>query len=1292
MSAIFSPDNHNPPGSSELSYRVGRHPEFFARMLEQLRKETVQSANGRRHRPLARLRTEDKDDPAIALLDAWAMTLDVLTFYQERIANEAYLKTATERLSVMELARAVGYELSPGMAAGAFLAFIVEDAPGSAGAVEISAGTKVLSVPKRQNAMPLTFETAKKFSARPQWNDLKLVTGKPIADTISLEPLVGAPSPVTGTQAAPAADADTWVRGTDFAIVLPKDISEVPKKEVKEQKEILEAIANNTRPPPPAKSSADRKPKPTHTAALRLQGVNNDLRKGDLLLVKRSGHDISSGSLTSWYAGRVQKADADHEKDLTLVHWAVPAGARAIPPDAELYAMRRRTSLFGQNAPEWNTLSNKTRLQIMLGTEIIDVVLHGSTLIAGASDGRLFRNNGGPQWKEINGVRTMAAVTALASHSESLPPLAWTIACFIQPFLFFMYIGLRHFGVGSNPFNQLIDLVDDMLKILRSAVLPDGTPVSSIKFYHVHRVSGWSWRWFSWQTRWHYTPISVERIQDMVSEATINGARVLDRLMDRIAQSTSGNTYVKELQAQVKAYRVYKKGGGFLVAGTAGEGVFISTDDGETWEKSVKGLQSMDIRGVAFDSHGNVFAKTGDGAYKCAEGSSEWKRLAGRPLVEMAAEDKAAKKKAAKKKAVAKEKAAKEGLIAEDLPLDAREFLRPDEDAIAKILTGRLAEDWPSYRLHSNQAVELDSDYTDILDDSLGVLVRDGVDGVRPALIKIGQVSTVFRRDFGVSGKVTRIEIDPAYKFNPHQFGLRDTTLYAVSERLQPALSDPTVEKEASSKDEAGAKVTDAVLQRLAKDQNFKDSKNVINALKQWKDKWGFRNKAELKAALPNIDEKQISLILQHAENIVVKLTINRIGLGLKPGQALAITGNDAQGKKLAEVAMLAKVIEDAQTTVLEFTNPIQNDYMSATISINANVVPATHGEAIEDEVLGSGDAMMPNQRFVLKRKPLTYVTTHKSTLEIRVNDVLWKESPSLYGLDENSKNYVLRDDDKGNTFVMFGDGKHGARLPSGIENVRASYRIGLGARDMPEPDSLVLLANPPQGVREVSNPALATGGADPENHVWTQRVLPRREAPHDRVVSLMDYENVAATFPGVGKAQAVTFRTPDRFLVHITLAGEKGREIPQHAKLLSDLQKAIEQRAAAGQAVQLESYRPRYFGLQAKVYFDPRFLAEKVEQAVRGALLKAFSFAEREFGQDVVESELIPVMQQVPGVIYVVFQGLSLNNKTKLTSLAAHKAHWNEQAGRVQPADLLLLDAANSSIVLSLRPHRQPG
>src|SRR5687767_13242576 len=107
----------NPSGLAAFGYRVGTHGRFKRSLLAGLSLS--------RSAALRELRTREDDDFAIALLDAWATVADVLTFYQERIAAESYLPTATERRSVRELARAIGYELRPGVAAETPLAFTV---------------------------------------------------------------------------------------------------------------------------------------------------------------------------------------------------------------------------------------------------------------------------------------------------------------------------------------------------------------------------------------------------------------------------------------------------------------------------------------------------------------------------------------------------------------------------------------------------------------------------------------------------------------------------------------------------------------------------------------------------------------------------------------------------------------------------------------------------------------------------------------------------------------------------------------------------------------------------------------------------------------------------------------------------------------------------------------------------------------------------------------------------------------------------------------------------------------
>jgi len=152
----------NPPGLDALACRVGTHGRFNSAFHAGL--ATVPE--------LRALATRDPSDPTIALLDSWAVVLDVLTFYQERIANEGFLRTATERCSILELARAIGYELRPGVAAGTSLAFTMDDVAGSPATVQLAIGTKAQSVPG-QDEKPQIFETTEEIEARPEWNALK---------------------------------------------------------------------------------------------------------------------------------------------------------------------------------------------------------------------------------------------------------------------------------------------------------------------------------------------------------------------------------------------------------------------------------------------------------------------------------------------------------------------------------------------------------------------------------------------------------------------------------------------------------------------------------------------------------------------------------------------------------------------------------------------------------------------------------------------------------------------------------------------------------------------------------------------------------------------------------------------------------------------------------------------------------------------------------------------------------------------------------------------------------------
>ena len=165
----------NQAGLSSIAYRTGTWATFNASMLARLSSSDYPALGG--------LKTRSNDDFTIALLDATSVMLDILTFYQERLANESYIRTATQLYSLTQLGQLIGYQPSPGVSASVYLAFTLRAATGlptnlTTAAITIPAGTQVQSVPA-QGQTPQTFQTSANILAKPDWNALPVQTGIP---------------------------------------------------------------------------------------------------------------------------------------------------------------------------------------------------------------------------------------------------------------------------------------------------------------------------------------------------------------------------------------------------------------------------------------------------------------------------------------------------------------------------------------------------------------------------------------------------------------------------------------------------------------------------------------------------------------------------------------------------------------------------------------------------------------------------------------------------------------------------------------------------------------------------------------------------------------------------------------------------------------------------------------------------------------------------------------------------------------------------------------------------------
>ena len=188
------------------------------------------------------------------------------------------------------------------------------------------------------------------------------------------------------------------------------------------------------------------------------------------------------------------------------------------------------------------------------------------------------------------------------------------------------------------------------------------------------------------------------------------------------------------------------------------------------------------------------------------------------------------------------------------------------------------------------------------------------------------------------------------------------------------------------------------------------------------------------------------------------------------------------------------------------------------------NLLTISRGKTVQNEVLGSGDQTQAGQDFRLSQSPVTYLqngASYASTIRLTVNGLPWTEVKNFYGRGPDATVFVTREDSNGATHVTTGDGVNGARLPTGPNNVVATYRVGAGAASPPA-GQLTQIAKPWPGLRSVLNPVAVGGGADPEPANQTRRYAPQSVLTFGRAVSVYDYQAIAAQAPNVTRAQAV--------------------------------------------------------------------------------------------------------------------------------------------------------------------------
>jgi hypothetical protein len=544
-------------------------------------------------------------------------------------------------------------------------------------------------------------------------------------------------------------------------------------------------------------------------------------------------------------------------------------------------------------------------------------------------------------------------------------------------------------------------------------------------------------------------------------------------------------------------------------------------------------------------------------------------------------------------------------------------------------------------------------------------------------------VTTVSRSDFGVTGRVTQIGPIPTSNPGPSDFELRTTAAYIQTEELELAEEPMTATVDLLLKCEPDmlAPVQGDVIELDRQVWGLETDKRLMLSGKPVRVRFGATPEGACPADVFDGVESYILLEAPVSTDEGQAMLIgNRAG-----DESSVVCGEDNSATLMpsqADDGVVAEPVEVKSVTgEIEVTlqSSLSRIYDRETVAISANVILATHGESVS-EVLGSGDASRPYQTFDLKQSPLTHVaasnpTGAESTLAVLVNDVLRNQAPYLYGRSADERVYVSRTDDDGVVTVEFGDGETGARVMTGQENVTATYRKGIGLAGNVRAGQLTMLMTRPLGVKGVTNPCAATGAQDTETRDQARQTAPTKVLTLDRAVSLQDYEDYARTFAGIDKALATWTRLGERSAIVLTVAGPEGVTVDEDGETADALREALRDYGDPYVPILIRSFRPSSFTLAADVQVAPDYLWENVQPLVETALLSAFSFDARSFGQPVALSEVVTVIQNLSGVAAVHVTLLQKNGTSGLEDPLPAELPEADAGAEVQGAELLTID-----------------
>lgn len=1206
---------HNPPGRAALDHRVGEYGSFLAAMLDRLASPAYPALRG--------LTVRTPDDPAIALLDAWAVLGDLLTFHSERIADEGRLRTADDHRSLTLLGRLVGHVPRPGVAADTHLAYTLDRDPRAEDVVvTIPRGAISHSVPAASGEESQTFETSEELTARWAWNELAvrrrrpallgpddlrrrsrlLLAGTSLGLTVGdrLLFVFGGP-PESGSGPSPS-EGRLLLPVSAVSVDREEDVTAIglPRSAPPSLTELVDEVRRWITDPEAAEDPDDRgdaEPSPDHPGPRPVSRLIEDFDAQVLAPLRADLEGIST-------PGQLARRLAEPHDRLA---------------EAQVLA-----------APYEKVAAWFERLEAVIG----ELRERAGESEAARSDtvrprSQLAEDRPGPAPHQLSGsgsaaVRALGAVLP-ALRTRVVPPPSGSRSRAARPSV----TPQRLFAPGS-------DLAAGLLSALDPRVA-DGMYAA--------------WRRAAPPRSAADTPVLRELLAMRVTAAPFGATAPLKPVQDdrgRVIRQTDWPLTGGELTS-VRV--VFDPAGKVPV-----KAEFQHIETGTSWQRT-ENLPTD----VEFDlGPGRVRLSTRAGQ----DHDLSWLRsrptdsqepgvtavlLPGLPaltlFVSRPAED-------GRVHVVVENGEPKQWLLTRGAPPTQITYGRYEltirytpgtEPAAVEIGIATVPEPANRYVL------PLDSVQNSITVGSWVAIERPRKGSTEPGgtpgdtklafvTTRVTAVRTAAYTNYGITGRGTELTLADPW-LDEHDVvlsAIRDTTVHAGGEALRPA-------DEPLGEDVHGNEIELAELY-----DGLRPGRRIVVS--------GERTD------IPGPAGPGGSAGVRGTELAVIAAVDQRVDPGL-PGDhvhtALTLTADLAYRYRRETVR-------------------VQGNVVPATHGESRDEPIGSGDPALANQTFALWQSPLT---WLPADNPLGAVPA----LEVRVDGLLWHRVDSLAGRGPRERVYVTGTAGDGRTTVTFGDGVHGARLPGGHENVRARYRFGTGRAANVPADRITQALTRPLGVTAVTNPQPATGGADGDGPGLTRRTVPLAVSALDRLVSLQDYEDFARSRAGIGRATARELYDGRRTVLQVTVAGVDDVPIGEDSRVLRALRSSLAACGDTRLPVRVDVRELVLLVLVARVKVAPDHSWELVEPRLRAALTRELGYLGRELGQPALLSEVLATAHSVPGVDYVdvdAFTGVPASSTprelaelpARLTepsaAVPARCAEYAEETYRVSAAD----------------------